>query len=136
MLASFLSAAIVDPLGRLLTSVNAAVVPEIRMRLVSVLHSIEVPSAEMVTFPPETPSGAPGCGDQVAPELLERANCLDDLRGGQMSLNWGVWIETDPPLSVPILTITLDLEPAKSRSAVVVHVGFENPVDTGASRLL
>jgi len=87
MLASFLSAAIIDSLGRLLTSANAAVDPETRMRLVPVLHRIEVPSADMVTFPPATPSGAPGCGDQVAPELLERANCLDDLSSGQVQFN-------------------------------------------------
>jgi len=45
-------------------------------------------------------------------------------------------IEADPPVSVPILTIILDLAPAKSRSAVVAHVGFENGLDAGAAKLL
>lgn len=90
MRASFLSAAITDPPGRPLTSVNAAVVPETKMRPVPVLHKIEVPSAEMVTFPPAKPSGAPGCGDQVVPESLESANCFDDLRDGQIPFDWKI----------------------------------------------
>lgn len=59
MIAFVLSAAIADPLGRLLTSVNAAVVLETRMLPVPVLHKIELLSAEIATFPPVTPSGAP-----------------------------------------------------------------------------
>ena len=82
-----MSAAIIDEAGRLLTFVNAAVVPETKMGPVPVLHKIDVPSAETATFPPATPSGAPGCGDQVTPESFENANCLGDLRGGQMPFN-------------------------------------------------
>lgn len=71
ILASFLLAAIADPLGMLPTLTNAVVVPGTGTRLVLVLGRVEVPSAEIAVFPPAMSPGAPGCRAQIARDTLE-----------------------------------------------------------------